>query len=126
MIKRRYIVGIILALLMLCAAVTAADAVSAAKYKKFDSGKAKSNDGIIKYTTFYNGKTVKMVNKVYTKNSKYVGSMTFYISKYGKNQLKAKIVTRVKGYPVQTKNSYEKTKLSPKTYYNKKIKPSLK
>ncbi|MCL2687805.1 MAG: hypothetical protein FWE58_04650 [Methanobrevibacter sp.] len=124
MIKKRYIIGIVLVLLIFCATVSAIDAVSAAKYKKIDSNKYTADNGaIVKYTTSFNGKTVKMVNKVYTKNSKYLGSQTYYLTKTSKTQLKIKVVTRVKGSPPKVESGFGKTKLSAKSYYLKKVKP---
>ena len=130
MLNRRYIIGILLILLMTCVAVSAVDPVSAAKYKKIDSGNVDANDGsVIKYTTQFNGKTVKMTNKIYAigKNkSKYVGTATYYLTKTNKKTIKQTIVISSKGFKSKKTIDYYTTSLSAKSYYKKVLKPVLK
>ena len=133
MIKKKHAMGIILALVMICAALSAVDTVSAAKYKKIDSGKYKEDSGVLdKYTTYYNGKTVKISFNGYAKNkktkkyTKYLGNVKYYLTKTSKKKLKVVKVSKLKGTPSQKETSYDITSLSAKKYYYKKLKPGMK
>ena len=129
MLKRKYIIGILLVLLMTCVAVSAVDDVSAAKYKKFDSGQIKTSDeSLFKYSTSYNGKTVKMTNKIYAKEKNkyaYLGTVIYYLTKTNKKNLKMTIVISSKGFKTKKSIEYHRTNLSAKSYYNKILKRGL-
>lgn len=135
MIKQKHIIGILLALVMICAALSVVDTVSAAKYKKIDSGKFKNDDGTMsRFTTYYNSKTVKINMKIYAKNPKTkkyqsIGTTNIYLTKSSKKTLKVKVVLQIKWKAYSSTNTgtyYEKTSLSAKSYYIKKLKPAMK
>jgi len=135
MIKKNHIIGIILALFVICAVISVVDTVSAAKYKKIDSGKFKNDDGSIsKFVTYYNGKTVKINLKLYAKDPKIkkyqaIGIANIYLTKTSKKLLKEKMVFKFKykSYSsTQAVTGYEKTSLSAKSYYLKYFKPTMK
>lgn len=94
MIDKRHIMGIILALVMVCAALSIVDTVSAAKYKKIDSGKAYPDKGMAaKWTTYSKGNSVKANYYMYAKFSekgkyKYIGDMGILLTKTAKTKLK--------------------------------------
>jgi len=132
MINRRYIVGIILALVMVCAVVSIVDTASAAKYKKIDSGKAYPDKGMVaKWNTYYNGKTVKTNYYMYAKFSSkgkymYVGKMNIALTKTTKTKIKAVVSVSSPYYGSYKDSGYEKTSRTAKSYYFKYVKPSLK
>ena len=131
MINRRYIIGIFLVLLMTCVAISAVDAVSAAKYKKIDSGQYSTNQGyLIKYNTVYNGKIVKTTHKLYgyDKNNTLVNAATFSfnLKKVSKKKIKGVAMISGKGFKTKKNTAYEKTKLSVKSYYMKSFKSQVK
>jgi hypothetical protein len=132
MINRRYIIGIILALFMVCALVSVVDTVSAVKYKKIDSGKAYPEDGMaVKWTTYSNGNSVKTNYSMYAKFSskgkyKYMGKMGIFLTKSSKTKLKYTVSLSSSYTESYKKSGYEKTSRTAKSYYFKYIKPSLK
>jgi len=133
MIKQKHVIGILLALVMVCATMSIVDTVDAAKYRKIDKGQHYDSTGVfVKYTAYYNGKTVKVVQKGYifdsntNKYNKFIGTDTFYSTKVGKNVIKINRVIKQKGYSTRKENHRIKTKLSAKSFYKKKLIPLLK
>ena len=123
MIKKKHMIGIVLALVMVCAMISVVDTVSAAKYKKIDSFKNKNNNGTInKFTTYYNGKTIKIKLSLYskaskTKKSKNLGYSNIYLTKTSKKVLKMTTIPKFKNSPNVKDTQYVKTSLSSKKYY---------
>ena len=136
MVNQKHIIGILLALVIVCATISIVDTVSAAKYKKIDSYKYKDGSGVSKVTTYYNGKTVKVNSKFYLKNkktnkyTKLSETMDMYLTKVSKNKLKMVIidkeVCKKHGSHTHKDIEYRKTSLSAKSYYTKVLKPLMK
>ena len=130
MIKKRYILGIVLVLFMLIAVATAVDDVSAAKYKKFDSGKKVSSNGYTsKWVAYSNGKDVKCTGNFYMKiegQSLKIGTMKVTLVKVSKNKIKGTMTSKFIGSKKESDTKTFKSKLSTKTYYKKNIKKLFK
>lgn len=135
MLKKKYIIGILLAVLMTCAVVSAMDTVSAAKYKKIDEGKntvydSYNNEYVTKWYAKSNGKVVKTSWKLYAKvnnknvlYSNWVGSH----KKTSKKVLKSSVTYKKTKYMSRSKKRYQdKTTLSANKFYMKKLKPIFK
>lgn len=133
MINKKYIISILLVVLMTIAIASAVESASAAKYKTIDTGKKTLKEGnstiISKWNTQSNGKSIKTKWKLYVKTPE---TRVFVL---GSNSLlsfkkigKKKIVGTFKTYKTMvtspsTKPVVDKTSLSAKSYYFKKIKP---
>jgi len=111
MLKKKYILGILLAIFMFCAVVSAVDEVSAAKYKVIDKG--------IKYFDFYEkkDKEIKSVWKTQSNGKKIVVDWKNY-RKFGKKNYKLFSDIRIS----MTKVSKTKVKVTY-TYYRTKYGP---
>lgn len=131
MFNKKIIVGLILAVLMSIAMVSAAEAASVTKEKKvvseekIDSGKIKcSNGSVAVFETFYNCKTKRlhMDVKVYTKNKKgkYILDDTKWkstsLKKVNKNKLRIESSSVISS---SIRISYAKTGLNVVNYYKK-------
>ena len=135
MLKKRYILGIVL-LLLIAVSVTTATEVSAAKYKKFDNGTKVGgyNKNGQKFSIFWaaysNGNYVKTTCNFYKKppgsNKKIkFAYMKTVLTKISKNKVKYTITSNLYG-PKTIERHTEKTKLSAKAYYIKQIKSAYK
>lgn len=129
--NKKYI-GILLVFLMVSTAITVVDTVSAAKYKKIDSGKAFPEKGMkVTWNSYHNGKTVKTNYYMYVKPSgkkkySYIGKIDTWLTKKTKNKLKFTVNVSSKFLGSYKSSGYEKTRLSVNSYYFKRLKPELK
>ena len=130
MIKKKYILGIMLALLMLCAAVTAADEVSAAKYK-VDKGSVIYENGkaMMQWNTYLDTKTNKRTVDVTfgnynKKNKKYIPmeGYTTTLKKVSKTKIK---IVEVELKSEEKKVKYKKTRFTTKAYYWNVYRPQM-
>lgn len=124
MIKKRYILGIVMLFFMLIAVASAVDGVSAAKYKKIDQGKKYVGDGVTtSWNAYYNGKTVKTTCNFYIKVSKEsdyykYASMKTTLTKTSKTKLKSSMTLNILGSKSSVTTT-ERTSLTAKSYYTK-------
>jgi len=134
MINKKHILVILLSLFIVCAVISVTDSVSAAKYKKIDSGNSTIYKSFIlsKWNTKSNGKTVKVNWKLYAKD--YETNKYFLYSK-SILSFKKNGKTKIRGILINYKTRYvqyskapikDSTKLSVNKYYFKKVKPLLK
>ena len=116
----RLIIATFLAIVFVCGAQIAfAEPVSAASYKKFDSGTIKTGDGVtLKYTSYIKGK-----NDIYVKLT--VGKTTISNLYFVKEKTKIKVTIKSPGEKTQSYSEKHNGK-SVKTYYNKFIKDFVK
>ena len=137
MLRKKYILGILLAIFMLCAVVSAVDDVSAAKYKVIDKG-TKYYDNDVKgdknvksvWKTYSNGKKIVIYWKGYNnfgkKEYKLVTNSKITVTKVSKTKFKITDISyRTKYVPYDKDTYYVKSKLSLKSYYSKTYKPAL-
>ena len=130
MTNKKYVIGIILMLFMLCATASAIDAASAAKYK-VDKGSVITSDGkgMMKWDTTLDTKnnartisaTIGNYNKKTKKYNPREGSI-ITLKKVSKTKIKIVSVEPKSGQKV---TSYKKTKLSTRLYYWNVYRPYL-
>ena len=128
--KRKYIIGILLAVLMVCAVVSFADTVSAAKWKKYDSGKFSDNYPPVgykigsKYQSYVKGDNKLYVNYYNFKkgtNKKHLGA------KWTFTKIDKKTIKLVEQTDFKKKNTYYlNSKFSVKKTYKLLNKEHLK
>jgi len=137
MLKKKYILGILLAIFMLCAVVSAVDDVSAAKYKMTDKG-TKYIDNDVKgdknvksvWKTYYNGKKIIIYWKGYNnfgkKKYKLVSNSKITITKPSKTKIKITTISyRTKYVPYRKTTYCAEDSLGLKTYYSKYYEPTV-
>jgi len=137
MLRKKYILGILLAIFMFCAVVSAVEDVSAAKYKVIDKGTAYIDNDVkgdknVKsvWKTYSNGKKIVIYWKGYNnfgkKKYQLVSNSKDSITKVSKTEFKITSISyRTKYVPYSKKTYYEKSSLSLKSYYLKRCKPAF-
>ena len=130
MLRKKYILGILLAIFMFCAVVSAVDEVFAAKYKVIDKGtkyidfyEKKDKDIKSVWKTKSNGKTIVADWKVYRKfgkkNYKLFSDIKITMTKVSKTKIKVTYINYRTKYGSYSKDTYSvKTNLSLKSYYS--------
>ena len=137
MLRKKYILGILLAIFILCAVVSAVDAVSAAKYKVIDKGTKYLDIGVkgdesakSVWKTYYNGKKIviywKAYNRMGKKKYQLVANLEITITKVSKTKVKITYINYRTKYGSYIKSTYyDKSNLSLKNYYSKYYKPDF-
>ncbi len=130
MIDKKYFFVFVCVFILFAGLLIGSNTVSAANYKIIDKG---DNHLVYKnsWKSYYNGKTVVSVYKMYVKypnKSKYEVYLNnkVYLTKISKTKLRTTVVSyQTKYNPYSKYTDYISTKLTAKSYYDKHYKKSF-